>query len=166
MCPHSFNSFSRYYPSSAAVGDDPPPCSSTGDREAGSRRRDAMQKITFHDPCYLARHNGIEHEPRSVVAAVGELVEMPRHGKDSFCCGGGGGSYWSREGGTARISDVRVTEALGTGANRIATSCPICLLMLSASAGKQTEEPKVFDLAELVAEAISDASPRSPITIQ
>lgn len=169
MCPHSFNSFSRYYPELGGKWETIPHSVLIDRLIREGRlnlRRDAMQKITFHDPCYLARHNGIEHEPRSVVAAVGELVEMPRHGKDSFCCGGGGGSYWSREGGTARISDVRVTEALGTGANRIATSCPICLLMLSASAGKQTEEPKVFDLAELVAEAISDASPRSPTTIQ
>ncbi|MFO1467729.1 MAG: heterodisulfide reductase-related iron-sulfur binding cluster [Steroidobacteraceae bacterium] len=164
MCPHSFNSFSRYYPELGANWETIPH-SALIDRlvREGNLdlKRDAMQKITFHDPCYLARHNDILAQPRGVVAAVGQLVEMPRHGKGSFCCGGGGGQYWSREGGTARISDVRVAEALGTGADKIATSCPVCLLMLSASTAKHTEQRKVFDLAELVVEALGEENPRT-----
>jgi Fe-S oxidoreductase len=91
-----------------------------------------------------------------VVAALGQLVEMPRNRKESFCCGAGGGNYWSREAGTARISDVRVAEALGTGADKIATSCSFCLLMLGSSAAKHTEQRKVFDLAEIVVDALAD----------
>lgn len=167
MCPHSFNSFSRYYPELGANWETIPHSVLIDRLMRDGKlavRRDALQKITFHDPCYLARHNGIVDQPRGVVAAVGELVEMPRHGKGSFCCGGGGGQYWSREGGTARISDVRVTEALATGANRIATSCPICLLMLSAGTAKHTEERKVFDLAELVAEALDESGAAAAAT--
>ena len=161
MCAHCFNSFDRYYPELGARWETIPH-SVLIDRliREGrlSLRRDATQKITFHDPCYLARHNDIVDETRSVVAAVGELVEMPRNRKDSFCCGGGGGNYWSREGGSARISDVRASEALGTGADKVATSCPFCLLMLSSGTAKHTEQRKVFDLAELVVAALPDAS--------
>lgn len=161
MCPHSFNSFSRYYPELGAKWETVMH-SVLIDRLIREGRldvkRDALQKIAFHDPCYLARHNDIEAEPRGVVASLGELVEIPRNRENSFCCGGGGGKYWSRETGTARISDVRVAEALGTGADKIATSCPICLLMLSSSAAKHSQEPKVFDVAELVAEALPAAA--------
>jgi Fe-S oxidoreductase len=97
-------------------------------------------------------------EPRGVVAALGELVEMPRNRKDSFCCGAGGGNYWSREAGTARISDVRVAEAFDTGADKIATSCSFCLLMLSSSSAKHTEQRKVFDIAEIVVESLQDGN--------
>jgi Fe-S oxidoreductase len=79
---------------------------------------------------------------------------MPRNGKDSFCCGAGGGNYWGGQGGTARIADVRIAEALATGAERVATACSFCLLTLGPSAGKHSEERKVFDIAELMLEAI------------
>ena len=84
----------------------------------------------------------------------GQLIEMPRAREQSFCCGAGGGNYWGGQGGTARISDVRTQEAMDTGADKIATSCSFCTLMLTASAGKHSEERKVFDVAELVAERI------------
>ncbi len=161
MCAHCFNSFDRYYPELGATWQTIPH-SVLIDRLIRDGklevRRDAAQKITFHDPCYLARHNDIVDETRSVVAAVGELVEMPRNRKDSFCCGAGGGNYWSREGGTARISDVRAGEALATGADKVATSCPFCLLMLSSGTAKHTEQRKVFDLAELVVAALPEAN--------
>ena len=89
-----------------------------------------------------------------MLAAVGQLIEMPRAREKSFCCGAGGGNYWGGQGGTARISDVRTQEAMDTGADKIATSCSFCTLMLTASAGKHSEERKVFDVAELVAERI------------
>ncbi|MDY0066768.1 MAG: heterodisulfide reductase-related iron-sulfur binding cluster [Steroidobacteraceae bacterium] len=162
MCAHCFNSFDRYYPELGATWETIPH-SVLIDRLIRDGklnvRRDAAQKITFHDPCYLARHNDIMDEPRSVLAAVGELVEMPRNRKSSFCCGAGGGAYWAREGGTARISDVRVSEAFDTGADKVATSCSFCMLMLSSSASKHTEQRKVFDVAELVVEALAEQNP-------
>jgi Fe-S oxidoreductase len=159
MCAHCFNSFDRYYPELGANWQTVPHSVLIDQLIREGRlavRRDATQKITFHDPCYHARHNDIVDETRGVVAALGELVEMPRNRKDSFCCGGGGGNYWSREGGTARISDVRAGEALATGADKIATSCPFCLLMLSSGTAKHTEQRKVFDVAELVVAALPE----------
>ncbi|MBK7170242.1 MAG: (Fe-S)-binding protein [Gammaproteobacteria bacterium] len=157
LCAHCFNSFDRYYPELGADWQTIPHSVLIDELLADGRLRIAAQsdeKITFHDPCYLARHNGIVEAPRRVLAAVGQLIEMPRAREQSFCCGAGGGNYWGGQGGTARISDVRTQEALDTGANRIATSCSFCTLMLTASAGKHSEERKVFDIAELVAERI------------
>jgi Fe-S oxidoreductase len=105
--------------------------------------------ICYHDPCYLGRRNAIFDEPRDVVNSIGKLVEMPRNRRESFCCGGGGGNYWAEEVGT-RINQVRAEEALDTGADFIATSCPFCLLMLTDGAKKFTEDQKIFDIAELV----------------
>ncbi len=82
----------------------------------------------------------------------------PRVEKESFCCGAGGANYWGGAGGDERISDVRSREALETGAGKIATSCPFCMLMLTDGVSKQTEEPRVFDLAELVVDAMPESS--------
>lgn len=157
LCAHCFNSFDRYYPELGADWQTVPHAVLIDELIATGRLQIAersAEKITFHDPCYLARHNGIVDETRRVVAAVGQLIEMPRAREQSFCCGAGGGNYWGGQGGTARVSDVRVQEALDTGADRIATSCSFCTLMLDSSAGKHTDTRKVFDVAELVAERI------------
>lgn len=161
MCAHCFNSFDRYYPELGADWQTIPH-SVLIDRLIAEGRlqvvRDEAEKITFHDPCYLARHNDIVAEPRRALAAVGQVIEMPRNRKESFCCGAGGGNYWGGKGGTARINDVRMQEAIDTGAARVATSCSFCLLMLTSSASKHGEERRVFDIAELVAEALPAAA--------
>ncbi len=157
VCAHCYNSFDRYYPELGAAWETIPHAVFIDRLIAEGKLSVAYssdEKITFHDPCYLARHNDIIAAPRSVVAAVGQLIEMPRNQKQSFCCGAGGGNYWGGQGGTARISDVRVAEAFDTGADKIATSCSFCNLMLTASASKHSEQRKVFDIAELVAEKI------------
>ncbi len=156
ICAHCFNSFDRYYPELGAQWETIPHAVLIDRliRDGKLAPINKAEKITFHDPCYLARHNDIVTETRSLVSAVGQLVEMPRNRKNSFCCGAGGGNYWGGDGGTARIGDVRAEEALATGADKIATSCPFCLLMLTASTGKHTAERKVYDLAELVAAAL------------
>ena len=157
LCAHCFNSFDRYYPELGADWQTIPH-SVLIDRLIGEGKlqiaEKSDEKITFHDPCYLARHNGILDEPRNLVAAVGQLIEMPRNKKESFCCGAGGGNYWDGQGGTARISDVRMQEAFDSGADKVATSCSFCMLMLTSSATKYTEQRKVFDVAELVANRI------------
>ena len=157
VCAHCYNSFDRYYPELGAKWDTIPHTVLLDELIASGKLQVAEksdEKITFHDPCYLARHNDIMQEPRNVISAVGQLIEMPRAKKESFCCGAGGGNYWGGQGGTARISDVRAEEAFATGADKIATSCSFCNLMLTSSASKHTEEPKVFDVAEIVAERI------------
>ncbi len=153
MCAHCFNGFTRYYPElgghyevipHAVLIDrllvDGKLALAPGERE----------KITLHDPCYLSRHNDVEDEARSVLSKIGDVVEMPRNRKESFCCGAGGANYWGGQGGTARISDVRAAEAIDTGADKVATACPFCLLMLTDGVKKRTDERKVFDVAELV----------------
>jgi Fe-S oxidoreductase len=116
------------------------------------------QSITFHDPCYLGRHNGEYDAPRAVVEAIpgATLVEMDRSREKSFCCGGGGGQMWLESVGRERVEGLRLAEAEKTGAKTVATACPFCKIMLesaSATAGKQ-DLVQIRDIAELVNEAI------------
>jgi Fe-S oxidoreductase len=158
MCAHCYNSFDRYYPELGADWQTIPHSVFIDELQAQGKlvlAAKSDEKITFHDPCYLARHNDIVDAPRNVIASVGQLIEMPRTKKESFCCGAGGGNYWGGQGGTARISDVRIQEAFDTGADKVATACSFCNLMLTSSSSKHSEERKVFDIAELVAEKIT-----------
>jgi Fe-S oxidoreductase len=112
--------------------------------------------FTYHDPCYLGRHNGIYAEPRQTLKDVCKnLVEMPRHSDKSFCCGAGGTQMWKEEEhGNARVSAVRVTEARATGAQTMAVACPFCMIMLTDAAKADGEMVKVVDVAEIIAERI------------
>jgi Fe-S oxidoreductase len=112
--------------------------------------------VTYHDPCYLGRHNGIYADPRKVLNEVGSgLVEMPQHSDKSFCCGAGGTQMWKEEQpGTARVSAVRVAEARATGAETMAVACPFCMIMLTDAAKAETDPIKVVDLAEIVVKRI------------
>ena len=114
--------------------------------------------ITYHDPCYLGRHNGIYADPRLVLKeAQAELVEMQHHSDKSFCCGAGGGQMWKEEEpGTGRISAARVAEAKATGAETMAVACPFCMIMLTDAAKGDGEQVKVVDVAELLAERIQE----------
>jgi Fe-S oxidoreductase/nitrate reductase gamma subunit len=159
MCAHCFNSFDRYYPELGADWQTIPHSVLLDQLMRDGRltvERKTDQTITFHDPCYLARHNDIVDEARSVLSSIGQLIEMPRNKKESFCCGAGGGNYWGEQAGTERVADVRMCEALETGADKVATSCPFCLLMLTSSASKHGPDRKVFDIAELVAESLPE----------
>ena len=112
--------------------------------------------ITYHDPCYLGRHNGIYADPRLVLKeAQAELIEMPRHGDKSFCCGAGGAQMWKEEEpGTGRISAARVAEAKASGAQTLAVACPFCMIMLTDAAKADGEQVKVVDVAEIVVERL------------
>jgi Fe-S oxidoreductase len=114
---------------------------------------DAMQ-VTFHDPCYLGRHNHIFKAPREDLKAAGLItVEMPRHGAKSFCCGAGGAQMWKEEEeGTASVNHTRFKEAKATGAKTLAVGCPFCMTMLNDASNADGGEVKVKDVAEIVAE--------------
>lgn len=113
--------------------------------------------VTFHDPCYLGRHNGIFEAPRAVLeSAVGSIVEMPRNRSKSFCCGAGGAQMWKEEEhGTEAVNMNRYKEAAATGAGTIAVGCPFCLTMLTDASKRSGEGGlQVRDIVELVAESL------------
>jgi Fe-S oxidoreductase len=91
--------------------------------------KEYRKKVTYHDPCYLGRHNGIYDEPREVLKKVPglELMEMPESRIDSLCCGGGGGRIWMETPKGERFSDFRLEQAIGVGAEVLVTSCPYCI---------------------------------------
>ena len=120
------------------------------------------RRVTFHDPCYLGRYNGLFDEPRQVAAASGaaELVEMARSRRRSLCCGGGGGRSWVEEKGDERVALVRAREAVATGADTVGVACPFCMMMLEdgvkAAAGERPVQ--VRDVAELLEEATREVA--------
>jgi len=121
------------------------------------------QKVTFHDSCYLGRHNGIYDPPRDVLDSIPgvDLVEMPRNRSKGYCCGAGGGMMWLEEKKGKRVNRVRAEEAVATGAQIVAVACPFCIQMFEdAIPAVQPEEEgriKAMDIAELL-----EASVRAP----
>src|SRR5271169_1354295 len=114
------------------------------------------QDITYHDPCYLGRHNKVYEAPRELIGAAGaNLTEMPRHAERSFCCGAGGARMWMEEHIGKRINHERVDEALATNAATIATACPFCRVMVTDGVNDRQEEVgrsgvEVLDVAQIL----------------
>jgi Fe-S oxidoreductase len=122
--------------------------------------------VTFHDPCYLARWNGITAEPRDALRSVPGLAlrELPRSGRQGFCCGAGGGRFWLEEKLGTRVNQDRVAEAaetLGDAGGVVATGCPFCLTMVKDGVNETGREEKirVLDVAEIVASGLSRPAP-------
>jgi Fe-S oxidoreductase len=115
-----------------------------------------LDRVTFHDPCYLGRQNGILDDPRIVLEqAGGTLVEMPRTGRKSFCCGAGGAQMWKEEEeGQERVSENRMREAAATRAGTLAVGCPFCMIMLTDAQKNLSSEIELLDIAEIVANAL------------
>jgi len=109
-------------------------------------------KVTFHDPCYLGRHNDVFEAPRQALHSIGvKLIEMPNHASRSFCCGAGGAQMWKEEeAGIRRVNEARYAEARATGATTIAVGCPFCMVMLIDASKADGEMIKVVDVAEMV----------------
>ncbi len=120
--------------------------------------KELNKKVTYHDPCYLGRHNGIYDEPRQVLESIPglELIEMPENRENSLCCGGGGGRIWMETKKGERFSDLRLEQALETGANILAVACPYCVLNFDDSVLTldKSDVIEVKDIAELVLEAL------------
>ncbi|MEO3937559.1 (Fe-S)-binding protein [Dermatophilaceae bacterium Soc4.6] len=118
--------------------------------------------VTYHDPCYLGRHNKVYAPPRELLGALPgvELREMPRSGERSFCCGAGGARMWMEEKLGSRININRTQEALATGADRIAVGCPFCKVMISdgltgmQASGTAREDVEVVDVAQMLLAAV------------
>jgi Fe-S oxidoreductase len=154
-CPHCFNTLANEYPDFggdfrvvhhtellASLVREERLAPAAGDRE-----------ITYHDSCYLARHNDVQMEPRELVSAVGRPVEMARSGRKTFCCGAGGAHMWMEERGKP-INEERAREATATGAETLAVACPFCTVMLDDGVRAVGSELRVADVATLLAEAL------------
>ncbi|HEX8990576.1 MAG TPA: (Fe-S)-binding protein, partial [Anaerolineales bacterium] len=121
--------------------------------------------VTFHDPCYLGRHNKIFEAPRDDLKSAGvTTIEMPRHGAKSFCCGAGGAQMWKEEeAGTSRVNTARFAEAQSTGAGTLAVACPFCMTMMN-DASKAADSPiQVKDIAEIVVERMKQPQPATAV---
>jgi Fe-S oxidoreductase len=116
------------------------------------------KKVTYHDPCYLGRHNGVYDEPRQALKKVPglELVEMTDTLENSLCCGGGGGRIWMETVKGERFSDLRLDQALGAGAEVLATSCPYCITHFEESriGLEDSEAIEIKDITEIIQEMI------------
>jgi len=161
-CPHCFNTLANEYPQfgveykvvhhttylASLIG--------SGRLTVGSRTGTAKRSVTVHDSCYLARYNGIDEAPRDILRYFRdvELLEMRSNGRQTACCGAGGGRMWMEEKRGTRINAARVREVLATDASAVATSCPFCMTMLRdglADAGA-TESVAALDVAEFLAQ--------------
>ena len=109
------------------------------------------QKLTYHDPCYLGRHNQIYAPPRELLEASGcDITEMPRNQERSFCCGGGGGRMWMEEKIGTRINLNRVDEAISTGVDEVAVACPFCRVMVGDGMVARQSDVEVLDVAQVL----------------
>jgi Fe-S oxidoreductase len=171
-CPHCFNTLGREYPQLEGHYEvvHHTQLLNTLVREGRLvpvAEPDGGMDVTYHDPCYLGRHNEVYSEPRALVGAAGAtLTEMPRHADRSFCCGAGGARMWMEEKIGRRINLERVDEALGTGAAKIATGCPFCRVMLSDGLTQRQSEDhgtqvEILDVAQLLLASVKrgDAPP-------
>ena len=122
--------------------------------------KEIEKKITYHDPCYLGRHNGIFDEPREVLKKVSglELVEMPDSRIDSLCCGGGGGRVWMETQKGERFGDLRIDQAIEVGAELLVTSCPYCITMFEDSRVTMgvDEKIEIKDITEIIVDTIQE----------
>ncbi|HET6734148.1 heterodisulfide reductase-related iron-sulfur binding cluster [Mycobacterium sp.] len=125
-------------------------------------------EITYHDPCYLGRHNKVYEAPRELIGASGAtLTEMPRHADRGLCCGAGGARMWMEEHIGKRVNQERVEEALDTGASKIATGCPFCRVMITdgvddVAAARDVEKAEVLDVAQLLLGSLDTSSVTLP----
>jgi Fe-S oxidoreductase/nitrate reductase gamma subunit len=163
QCPHCFNTLKNEYPQ---LGGHYEVIHHTQllEQLIESGKLDVSQatleeRITYHDSCYLGRHNDVYLAPRKVVGSIKgiEIVEMQRNGTKGMCCGAGGARMWMEESIGTKVNDERAVEALSTGATRVATACPFCYIMLDdgvKAAGADDDQVKVADIAIHLLEAI------------
>ncbi len=165
-CPHCFNALLNDYPQLGGNYEVVHHSTFIDQlmREGRLPTPSSSRSVTYHDPCYLGRHNGVYDAPRRLLrGASGGLTEMPRNRAGSFCCGAGGAQFWKEEEpGGMRVSENRYQEARETGAEVVAAGCPFCKMMLSSSEGaEEGGGPEVLDIAQIVAAEL-DAVPVKP----
>jgi Fe-S oxidoreductase/nitrate reductase gamma subunit len=175
ICPHGYNAFKHEYPKLLTLM----PTLSAEDKEHLKRmsvfhhaefldkllqegrlktKPAASGRMTYHDSCYLGRHNGIIEAPRKILAALNsqQILELKNSREHSFCCGAGGGLMWTEESLGKRINHIRAEEVIQSGAGAVATSCPFCQTMLRDAFKDKGKDIPVKDIAQLLAESAVD----------
>ncbi len=165
QCPHCFNTLANEYPQFGGTYE-VIHHSQLLEHLIDSGKLDVSdatleERITYHDSCYLGRHNDVYMAPRNVVGSIKgvDIVEMPRNGTKGMCCGAGGARMWMEETIGTKVNDERAAEAISTGASRVATACPFCYIMLDdgvKGAGKEEHEVKVADISIHLLDAIEN----------
>ena len=168
-CPHCFNTLRNEYPD---FGGDYEVLHHTEllaqlvDQGRLNPTEEVRALLTYHDPCYLGRHNGVYDEPRSALEEVPGLrmVEMERHGKRGFCCGAGGARMWMEEPIGKRVNMERTDEAAATGADILGVACPYCMVMLDDGAKAKGSDMQVLDVAQVLENSVfGESSPAEAI---
>jgi len=159
-CPHCLNSLKHDYPDAGGHYEVVHHSEFLAELVSDGRLQvddSSGEKITYHDPCYLARVNGIVDAPRDVLTAVGaELDELPRHGCRTACCGGGGGRMWLDDGPDDRVGRDRLEEITTAGAETVVVSCPFCRTMFGDGLAAADSPTNVVDLAELLINSLEE----------
>jgi len=162
-CPHCFNSFKNEYPDFDGRYEVVHHTQLIADlvRSGRLRLREELTSLTYHDPCYLGRHNGVYDEPREVLAALsqpGGFQDMERSRSRALCCGAGGGYAWMDDAPPRRINQMRLEDVRSSGASTAAVSCPFCMQMFDEAVSAKDPEGgiRVADIAELVADALEE----------
>jgi len=163
QCPHCFNTLKNEYPQFGGDYEVIHHSQVLSDLVSQGllRTRNGQSKtVTYHDSCYLGRHNGVYMAPRGVVASIGgiNVVEMGRSGTRSFCCGAGGSQMWMEERVGKKVNIDRAEEAVATGADEVAVACPFCFVMLDDGVRElgQEESVAVRDISMILADSVFD----------
>ncbi|MEI8336668.1 MAG: (Fe-S)-binding protein [Actinomycetes bacterium] len=166
QCPHCFNTLANEYPQLGGnyevVHHSQFLSQLIDEGKLSMAGASLAERVTYHDSCYLGRHNDVYMAPRNVIGSLKgiDIVEMPRNGTKGMCCGAGGARMWMEESTGKKVNTERAQEALSTGATRVAVACPFCYVMMDDGVkGEGNEDVIVQDIAEMLLEAIeSDPS--------
>ncbi len=166
QCPHCFNTLKNEYPQLGGnyevVHHSQLLMELIDDGRLNLDGASLEERVTYHDSCYLGRHNDVYLAPRRVVGSLRgiEIVEMPRNGTRGMCCGAGGARMWMEEHVGKKVNTERSQEALATGASRIAVACPFCYVMLEdgVKEAQRDDDVRVQDIAEVLLDALDHGS--------
>jgi Fe-S oxidoreductase len=164
ICPHCFNTMFNEYPQFGGTFEVIHHTEYLAQLVKEGRLNPANpmeKKVTYHDPCYLSRHNDVWEGAREVIEAIPgtEYGELHRHGHNTFCCGAGGGRMWMEENMGKRVNNERTDEALASASDTLAVGCPFCNIMLSDGVNERKAEDRmqVKDVAQLLLQSIEFA---------
>ncbi|CAN5168643.1 hypothetical protein BH20ACT22_BH20ACT22_20960 [soil metagenome] len=165
-CPHCFNTIANEYPQFGGVFEVIHHTELLAQLIKEGRLRAAgpmAKKITYHDPCYNARHNDVWKGAREVIASIPEAKygELHRHGHSTFCCGAGGSRMWMEERMGKRMNMERTDEAIASASDTVAVGCPFCNIMLSDGVTERHADADITvrDVAQLLLESVEGGDP-------